>query len=34
VVIFFFSIYSGQHTNNLMEALSILLELEHACALG
>jgi ribonuclease HI len=34
VVVFFFSIYRGRHTNNLMEATAILLALERACALG
>lgn len=32
--VFFFSIYKVHQTNNLIEALSILIALEMACAFG
>ena len=33
-VVFLFSIYKGQHTNNLMEALAIKISVERGCSLG
>ena len=32
--IFLLSIYQGQHSNNLMEALAIKVAIRHGCALG
>ncbi|GLJ09022.1 hypothetical protein SUGI_0100110 [Cryptomeria japonica] len=32
--VFFFSIYIGQHSNNLMEALAIKIVVERGCSLG
>lgn len=34
VVIFFFSMYRGLHSNNLMEAIAILLAVEWEIGLG
>ena len=34
VVVFFFSMYRGLHTNNLMEASAILMAIERAVGLG
>ncbi|XP_059064913.1 uncharacterized protein LOC131856963 [Cryptomeria japonica] len=31
---FLFNVYKGHHTNNLVEDLTILYAMEHACALG
>ena len=33
-VVFLFSIYKGQHSNNLMEALAIKIVVERGCSLG
>ena len=32
--VFLFSIYKGQHSNNLMEALAIKIAIERGCSLG
>ena len=32
--VFMLSIYKGQHSNNLMEALSIKIDVERGCSLG
>ena len=34
VVVFMLSIYKGQYSNNLMEALSINIAVERGCSLG
>ena len=33
-VVFLLSIYKGQHSNNLMEALAIKIVVERGCSLG
>ena len=34
VVVFMLSIYKGQYSNNLMEALAIKIDVERGCSLG